>query len=80
MRKEVSNRKFFVRCGYGLDLRYTGFSTTVHAQPHRRKQLVQRITAPHRTVRFLKNTICIYFIYYFEVLFLILRRMGKNKA
>ena len=23
--KEVTNRKFFVRCGYGLDLRYTGF-------------------------------------------------------
>ena len=49
--KQVPNRKVFVRCDYGLDLRYTGFSTTVHAPPHR----VQRITAKHRTVRFLKN-------------------------
>ena len=37
--KEVANRKCIVRCGYGLDLRYSGFSTAVHAQPNRRKQL-----------------------------------------
>ena len=37
--KEVANRCFFVWCGCGLDLRYTGFSTLGHAQPHRRKQL-----------------------------------------
>ena len=33
--KEVSNRNFSEQCGYGLDLRYTGFSITVQAQPHR---------------------------------------------
>ena len=52
--KEVANRKFCVRCGYGLDLRYTVFSTTVRtvrAQPHRRKQLLtDNRTAPHRTI------------------------------
>ena len=42
-------RTFFVRCGYGVNVRHIGFSTTVQVQPQRTS--VERMTArtaPHR--------------------------------
>ena len=61
--KQVPNHTFFVRGGYCVDLRYTDILTKLHVQPHRRKQLLNGYitaphrTAPHRTVRFLKNVV-----------------------